>query len=62
MSSNPNTTKEVYDKTSDLLTVFQNHIDNGCQHCLSIIKKGLGTNQNPNDAGDHSETNLNVHG
>ena len=41
MSSNPNP-KAVYQKTSDILAVFQNHVDNGCEHCISILKSGLG--------------------
>ena len=40
-------TAEVYDKTSSLLRVFQNHIDNGCEHCKSILKNGLGPSTTP---------------
>ena len=51
MSSNPNTTKEVYDKTSNILRAIEQC---GCTHCLSILKMGLTPSQPPTDD-DHSE-------
>jgi hypothetical protein len=33
--------EEVYQKTSNLLTQIQNHADQGCSHCLELLKSGL---------------------
>ena len=46
-SSIKTSTEEVYDKTSSLLRVFQEHIDNGCPHCNSILKNGLRPSTTP---------------
>lgn len=43
---------EVYDKTSKILRQIQIHADGGCEHCLKILKSGLGRpTPNPADAG-----------
>ena len=58
MTSNTNTnTAEIYNKTSKILSAIENC---SCEHCLKILKSGLGRPTPEPDAGDHSETNLNV--
>lgn len=38
---------QVYDKTSKILTQIQNHADQGCEHCLKILKTGLSASPEP---------------
>ena len=40
------TTTEVYDKTSGILAAIQQC---GCDHCLNLIKKGIGNQPIPTD-------------
>jgi hypothetical protein len=48
MSSNP--TKEVYNKMGNILRAIEQC---SCQHCLSILKNGLGNpTPNPDDNAD----------
>jgi hypothetical protein len=37
---------QVYQKTNDILAQIQIHADQGCTHCLAIIKSGLGNQPN----------------
>ena len=41
--------KEIYDKTSNILRAIEQC---GCQHCLSILKNGLGNHPNSNTNAD----------
>jgi hypothetical protein len=42
-------TTEVYDKTSGILTIIQIHADQGCNHCIDLIKNGIGNQPIPTD-------------
>jgi hypothetical protein len=56
-SLNKDSTEEVYDKTSGILTIIQIHADQGCIHCIDLIKNGIGNQPIP-DADEHPKVQL----